>query len=220
MFERVSIKPKIMKSYYFRQDSFENQKSLKVNADLNLKDHDLWKAFKEGNESAFVSIYEKNFDDLYNYGFKLTCDEELIKDCIQEMFIYIRKKRYSLSDTDNIKFYLFKAFKRFVLKSVENSNKEVDLKMLNENFLFCYSHESYLISRQIDKEKVEKINSAITKLSPRKREVIYYFFYENLSYNQIQELMGFENIKSVRNTLYKGLNLIKKSLLVFFLLIS
>jgi DNA-directed RNA polymerase specialized sigma24 family protein len=77
-------------------------------------------------------------------------------------------------------------------------------------FDFTVSHEQHLIDKQIDEDGLHRLNEAIKKLSLRKKEVIYYFFYEELDYGQIQEIMGLESLKSARNLLYKALNFLRE----------
>jgi RNA polymerase sigma factor (sigma-70 family) len=61
-------------------------------------------------------------------------------------------------------------------------------------------------------EKIEELNSAIAKLSPRKKEIIYYFFYEGFSYVQVQEIMGLDSVKTTRNLMYKALGFLREKL--------
>lgn len=170
----------------------------------------LWNSFRDGNESAFIRIYETYFDTLYAYGWRICRKEELVKDAIQDMFIDLRKYRSNLNATDSIKFYLFKCLKRTIIKEEGKWYSNLDDIDNSYFFDFTFSHEKILIDRQIDDEKKEKLNKAIALLSPRKREVIYYFFYEGLNYQQIQEIMNLDNIKSARNLIYKALGFLRQ----------
>lgn len=175
-----------------------------------VEDLSLWRSFKEGNESAFIYIYKQYFEVLFQFGSMFSPNENLVKDAVQELFIDLRKSRARLSDTNNIKFYLFKSLKRRIIK--ENKawySKLVELKD-DYSFTVSYSHEQLMISRQLNTEQVEKLNKAISQLSARKREVIYYFYYEELSYEEIKQIMGLSNIKSARNLLYKALAFLKE----------
>ncbi|WP_186755249.1 RNA polymerase sigma factor [Echinicola salinicaeni] len=178
-----------------------------------MSDAAIWSAFKAGNESAFIFIYQKFFDSLFEFGGLFCRNENLVKDAVQELFIEIRKSRSKLGGTNNIKFYLYKSLKRRVLKEQKSGfYKLLDLKN-DYSFSVQFSHEQLLIDRQLSQEMVEKLNKSIQQLPPRKREIIYYFYYENLSYQEIKEIMGFSNVKSARNLLYNALDFLKSSLL-------
>ncbi len=176
----------------------------------NKDDSHIWDAFRSGNESAFIYIYETNFDRLYAYGWRICRKEDTIKDAIQDLFIELRRSRANLGPTDSIKFYLFSCLKRKLIR--ENSKWDASLEALDPDYHFDFtiSHEQILIDYQIDEEMKNKLNQAVTLLSPRKKEVVYYFFYEGLSYAQIQEIMGLANIKSARNLIYKALDFLRE----------
>ncbi|GAB3219923.1 sigma-70 family RNA polymerase sigma factor [Algoriphagus aestuariicola] len=176
------------------------------------EERDLWAAFKSGNNSAFILIYERFFDSLYSYGLRINSDEDLIKDAIHDIFLDLKKNSSSLGDTDSIKFYLFKCLKRRIFREVKNwANLRENLDM-RQSFEITFSHEQTLIDKQIDREKTEEINAAIRTLSPRKREAIYYVFYEGMSYQQVSELMELSDAKSARDLVYKGLKCLRDTL--------
>ena len=56
----------------------------------------LWKSFRNGSESAFVEIYNRHFQMLYDYGRQFSQDTEIVKDYVQDMFVTIRRKRFKL----------------------------------------------------------------------------------------------------------------------------
>jgi RNA polymerase sigma factor (sigma-70 family) len=169
-----------------------------------------WNAFKSGNESAFIYIYETYFDQLFIYGNHFTKNEGIVKDSIQDLFIELRKNRLMLGSTDSIKFYLFKCLKRRIIKETSHWFYKCEVFSSELSFDFTFSHEQTLIDRQLDDEKMARLNLAIKSLSPRKREIIYYFYYEGLNYLQIKELMNLSNIKSARNLLYKAVNFLRE----------
>jgi RNA polymerase sigma factor (sigma-70 family) len=165
-----------------------------------------------GNESAFITIYTTYFDTLYFYGKRFVRQEQFLKDIIQDLFISLRRNRTTLGPTSTIKFYLFKSLKRRIIKE---EKRRINLsEVIPEDFEFdvYFSPEQMLISRQINEETAARINAALLKLSPRKKEVIYYFFFEELTYCQIQEIMKLDNIKSVRNLVYKALDFLREVL--------
>ena len=51
------------------------------------KDNDLWLLFLGGDEDSFAEIYRRQYRNLYAYGTKFILDDELVKDCIQDLFI-------------------------------------------------------------------------------------------------------------------------------------
>nr|MBI1232367.1 sigma-70 family RNA polymerase sigma factor [Cytophagales bacterium] len=165
-----------------------------------------------GNESAFITIYSTYFDTLYLYGKRFVRQEQFLKDIIQDLFISLRRNRGTLGQTNAIKFYLFKSLKRKIVKEEKRRINQTEVLPDDFEFDVYFSPEQLLISRQITEETAARINAALRKLSPRKKEVIYYFFFEDLSYCQIREIMKLDNIKSVRNLVYKALDFLRNVL--------
>ena len=180
--------------------------------DKNKDEGAIWEAFKKGNESAFIYIYETYFDQLFVYGSQFTRNEDIVKDAIQDLFIALRNHRSGLGKTDSIKFYLYKSLKRAVIKECGRWFNQCEELNNTKIFDFTFSHEQVLIERQLDEEKTAMLNKAIQSLSPRKREVIYYFYYEGMSYQQIQELMEMSHIRSARNLLYKAVDFLREQI--------
>ncbi|MEO9853677.1 MAG: sigma-70 family RNA polymerase sigma factor [Reichenbachiella sp.] len=210
-----------MPSIHFHGDNSSSEEgSTKIGFDQegssifeNKPDREIWTEFKKYNESAFIFIYSKYFKLLYQYASQFTHDKDLIKDAIQDLFIELRKGRTNLSATDSIKRYLFKSIRRKVLyykgkqKSVQYSPEQDGY-----NFSFVFSHEHKLIEQQLNSEKVEKLNVALTHLTSRQKEVVYHFYYEGMSYEDISEVMELKNVKSARNLIYKALGELKEAL--------
>ena len=182
----------------------------------NTADAKLWKAFRNGDEAAFIAIYDAYANTLFNYGCQFTPDRELVKDCLQDFLIYLRKNRRGFSDTPHVKLYLLKAFRRRVVDYLKKYNKE---NKQNESFLFYQfpvelSSETIYINQQIEEEQIEKLNRALKTLDAKEREAIYHFYYEGLSYEQIAEIFGFSHVSSARRLIYRGLSRLRKLLLV------
>ncbi|MEB2780344.1 sigma-70 family RNA polymerase sigma factor [Algoriphagus sp. C2-6-M1] len=186
-------------------------------------DIETWKAFKSGSNSAFILIYERFFDSLYSYGLRINNNEELVKDAIHDVFLDLKKNSNSIGETDSIKFYLFKCLKRRIYKELKGWTNLKEELILQDCFEITFSHEQTLIDRQINIEMSQNVNSAISKLSPRKREAIYYVYFEGMSYQQVSELMELSDSKSARDLIYKALKCLRDSLgflPVFFIAFS
>lgn len=183
-----------------------------LNEYAKLPDGLIWEAFKKGDELAFITIYQDYANVLFNYGCQFSPDREMVKDCLQDFFLYLRKNRAGFGKTDSIKLYLFKAFRRRVVDYLKKYSRE---SQLNETIAFLQfpvelSSEAVYINRQIEAEQLEKLNKALRALDSREREAIYYFYYEGLSYEQIAEMFSFSHVSSARRVVYRGLSHLRK----------
>lgn len=170
----------------------------------------IWKDFKAGDEKAFMLLYEEYANLLYGYGCRFTTDNELVKDCLQDFFVYLRDKREGLGDPASVKFYLLKAFKRRVLDYLRKGKKEKEKSQeaIKDGFYNNRMHETVFIQQQ-DETKLLNLERALKSLNSKEREAIYYFYYQNLSYEQIAEILDFSYISSARRLIYRSLKKMK-----------
>lgn len=170
----------------------------------------IWKDFKAGDEKAFILLYEQHANMLYGYGCRFTTDNELVKDCLQDFFVYLREKREGLGNPASVKFYLLKAFKRRVLDYLRKGKKEKEKsqEVIRDGFYSNRMHETVFIQQQ-EESKLLNLEKALKSLNTKEREAIYYFYYQNLSYEQIAEILDFSYISSARRLIYRSLKKMK-----------
>lgn len=176
----------------------------------SMDDRLIWRSFKSGDESAFIYIYKKYFKNLHNYGFQFTKNDKLIEDAIQDLFIELRDRKSKLSDTDNIQPYLFKAYRRKIIR-LRDREKKVFNELPTKTFELDFSIEDSIIETQTKEELNSKLKKAIENLSEQHREVLYHYFYKDFSYEEIKSILGYSHTRSVRNLMYKILSLLKES---------
>lgn len=182
-------------------------------------DQFIWTAFKQDDESAYVYIYQKYFASLINYGSQFTKDDQLLEDCIQDLFIDLKNNKSNLTDKNSaIKLYLFKSLKRRIIEYRRKANKLMFKQVEDEkDFEIVLPLETLLIEKQLKEEQLIQLRKAKEKLTGRQREVLYYLFHEELSYQEIQDLMGFDHVRSVRNIFYKAVTVLKSSFQILIL---
>ncbi|GGZ13317.1 DNA-directed RNA polymerase sigma-70 factor [Echinicola pacifica] len=193
------------------EDRAVQQKAIPV-----ANDELLWARFKAGDEEAYASIYKDNVETLYKYGLKLVQDKSLVKDCIQDLFIEIWESKDRLGSVSSIKFYLFKSFRRKLLKQKTTSSslfKSVEEAEL-ENACTA-SDEIKLIEKQRLDEDRQKLKNALSQLTEKQKEIIHLKFYCHLSYNQIGEVMKLDR-KATYNLMAHAIKLLRKHLKYIF----
>jgi len=172
--------------------------------DISISDSELWELFREGNLIAFELIYKDYFDKLYNYGLQFIKDETLVEDVIQDLFIDLKRRCNHLSQTDTILPYLYSAFRRKMIRARDKANKFQELEENSLSFQIDISIEDQLIDEEGKGQQKKSLANAMNQLSEKHREIIFLYYYENMSYEEIKEIQGFDNVKSARNLLYKA----------------
>ncbi|MEQ6118013.1 sigma-70 family RNA polymerase sigma factor [Reichenbachiella sp. MALMAid0571] len=177
----------------------------------------LWESIKKGDKKAFIELYETFYQDLYAYGFKISGDKELVKDCIQQVYLEIWDNRENQSEVNFLKSYLLKYFKRKLFREMAQRSKESS--SYDNPIGMELSYEELLIKNQSSEDLQFKLHEALDKLTNKQKQVIKMKFFEGLTYDEIAEITSSKN-RTVYNQVYEALKILKQyisTLAIFYL---
>lgn len=186
---------------------------------------ELWHAFKQGDVEAYRDLYQIHAGYLLNYGLRLHNVLNVVEDCVQEVFIDLWQYRKNLADPNDVRFYLMRSLRNRIGKHFRKNQPYISGfdDAIELPFLIEPSSEQRMIELTIDEELRQRIQFAIKALTPRQKEIIYLRYFNDLSYEQICELMNI-NYQSARTQHYNALkvlrNELKNSNLIVFSIIS
>lgn len=166
--------------------------------------NNLWIRFVEGDDKAYAELYNLYIDDLFAYGMHFTPDRESVKDCIQEVFISLYSNRSKKRKVGNIKCYLFTSLKNELFDLFKKSVEYYQIETIEPVFTVGYSVEDLFVKTEIDQYNTAKVKEVLQSLTPRQNEVLYYRYVEEMSYDEIGELMQM-NYQSVRNLIHRSI---------------
>ncbi|MCF2496215.1 MULTISPECIES: RNA polymerase sigma factor [Dyadobacter] len=175
---------------------------------------DLWNRFRQHDEQAFDELANRRYRLLFNYATKFTKDTELIKDCIQDLFLELWYRRTRLTDTSYVTVYLICALRNNLLRKLKLNNRlddSADITVSCEAFTDNLTVETMLISSESMSQKEREIRNAINRLPARQQEVIFLKFYEGLSNDEIAKVMEIER-QTVSNFIYRAISQLKNDL--------
>jgi len=167
---------------------------------------EVWYRFRVGDQAAFGEIYEEFIDALFSYGCKITRDRELVKDCIQDIFIDLQRLNPNLHHPEYIEFYLFKSLKNAVIHRLKE-NKRNDTLPVQEMSVFdlTFNIEQDVFDQQSDQLRLDKLKTILQALNPQKRELLFLKFNTGLNYVEIGHLLGL-NPDTVKKQVYRTLD--------------
>jgi RNA polymerase sigma factor (sigma-70 family) len=170
----------------------------------------LLQRLQNGDEKALGALMKLFYAPMYNYACKFSQDEQLIKDCIQEVFISLWQRRDSATTISSPNYYLLRALKNRIVKAISKNAKIINSDSLHEyNFNVEFSIEYQLIEKQISAENAGRLREILSQLPVRQKEIIYLKFYHHLDHEQIAALMNI-NRQSVYNLLHESLQKLRK----------
>jgi len=161
---------------------------------------ELWQLFLNGDATALDRIVKSNYNLLYNYGCKFTTDAELVKDCIQELFLTLWKTRNNLNNTGSVKHYLMKAFRRKLERALSTAHTSYYPEFMNLAESCTTSPEIKKILEEEYSGISARLLQAIGNLSNRQQEIIYLRFYLDANAIEIAAIMDLSK-QSVYNLL-------------------
>jgi len=191
-----SIKPRVNEfSEYDNRTDFEN-----------------WNDFKKGSVDVLIYMYHKYVAQLLRFGIQFA-PREVVKDSIQDLFLYLKERKKHNSDIKNISAYLYKCLYRIIKKKVDYSMKfsSVDMNSEIKDWRVVLSKEIKLIEQEHQKDQGIKLQNSLDSLSVKQRQAILLYYYEGFTHQEITDIMELKSKSSVRKLIYRALSTLKDS---------
>lgn len=181
------------------------------------REHDdaLFDLLKQGDEAAFVKIYNLYWVELYNAAYKRLPEKEKCQDIIQNVFTDLWNRKAEL-DLEKPLAYLHTAVRFQVLKHIARSPR---------NSFFGKSFENELISPlQADGILLERevgllLELFIKALPEKRRNIFIMHYFEGLSTSKIAFELNISQ-KTVQNQLTTATQALRLRLTHLFLVVS
>ncbi|QEH40855.1 RNA polymerase sigma factor [Chitinophaga sp. XS-30] len=179
----------------------------------NLDIRHLWHGLLQGDESLLYRLHNTLYTGILAYGLKFSSDRELVKDAINQTFLYLWQKRDSLPDAQSPQAYIFTAFKRRLIGMLENRQADPSSSGWPDT---CdepaeTSHEQELVHRDDTFRLQEAVSAAIALLPPRKQQLIRLKYLEGLSYREITVRTGLSE-RTIYNKLHEAIKTLRAQL--------
>lgn len=171
------------------------------------EDQVLWRQFQQGSVAAFTTLVNRYSNTLYGYGMRFSADEELVRDCIQDVYCTLWSRKELLNEAPCVKFYLMKALRQRIIRELPKWQRTTPLDdIVPENPSFAIDLDE---DTSLPRELGEKLKIHINNLSPRQKELLYLRFYEGIKPEKVAELMGLSR-QSAYNLQHSALIALRK----------
>ena len=180
-----------------------------------LEEKKLFLDFQGGSQVCFDYFFEKYYQSLCVYAFKMLKTNSEAEDLVQDFFVRLLEKRKTIQITDSIKSYFLRSVHNRCLdyiahQKVVATHENYHLRMMTED-----DFQEYPL---LDIELKQKIEKAIQNLPDGIRETFKLNRFDGLSY---QEIATKENVsvKTVEYRISKALGILRHELGDYLLLI-
>ncbi len=161
-------------------------------------------SYRKGNQQAFMSLYDMYAEMLLNYGLCITTDRELVKDCVQDVFVKLIAKTQELQVL-KVTSYLLISLRNRLLDEFRRKNymtetavEDIHISMMEDDVENCY------IKDERESNNNHKVKALMMELTPRQRQVFTLYYLEQRKYEDICDIMQM-NYHSVRNLVHRGM---------------
>ena len=152
----------------------------------------LWESVKKGNKLALSTLYDQNFQILYEYGFRICQKKELVEDAIQELFIKLWGKRNEIVIAGSVRSYLLVSIRNAVFNEVKKEKNQslISFGDIDLDFKIDYTVDSEFFKESTSDDQVVALMEGLNKLTGRQKEILYLKFFQGLSQDEIATIMG------------------------------
>lgn len=183
---------------------------------MNQTDHILLKKIKTGDRPAFMTLYERYWDDLYRFVFVRTKDKELAEELLQNLWIKILEDAESIQTDGNesAKGYFLKHLHFRVIDYFNNNKKERAIISIDEseNSADLTDTEYFEILDAYEiADLFAMIDKVVSTLPATEQKVYDMRIRKNMSVDETAEALGISN-KTVSNKLSNALGEIREQL--------
>lgn len=180
------------------------------------EDNILWNKFREGDHDAFTALVRTYYLPLFEYGRKFETDKHILKDHVHDLFTNLWERRANLGPTDQIKPYLLKSLKNRIFKQKQHSDR---FTTVDEEWPVQENSEDDVQTKMIFEESLEiekhQIRHVLGTLTKRQQEIIHLKYYQNLSNDQIAEVLCISR-PAAANLLYQSLKVFRQQWKLLF----
>ncbi len=168
------------------------------------KAHALLQAYNEGNQQAFLTLYDMYAGMLLSYGACITSDKELVKDCVQDVFVKLISKRDSLQ-INKVTSYLVTSLRNKLLDTfrrgtymADSAVEDCPIREVEDGVEYDYIHA------EDERTANHTLDMLLDVLTPRQRQVFTLYYLEEREYDEIGQIMNM-NYSSLRNLVHRGM---------------
>lgn len=165
----------------------------------------LWTLLIKGDQKALEILYQKYYSLLLNYGLKCNPNKELIKDCIQDLFVNLYQNSSIKTNNITVRSYLLKALRNNLVYKLSSQKEENSL----DDSVFYIPENEDLFEQLFPKNDQDvllarRLMDAMSQLTPNQKSVLYLRYVKELSYKEIADVMDM-NVQSSMNLANRAL---------------
>lgn len=159
--------------------------------DISLqKDEEIVRQVQSGKIDSFNILILRYEKKMRTYARNFLSDQDEISDVLQEIFIKTYKNIKSFDAERKFSSWLYRIAHNEFVNALKKKNKKTLPLFDLDVFLPQHVKEEKSITKEIDQKKMKEImKKFLDKLEPKYKEPIVLYYFEDLSYKEIADVM-------------------------------
>ena len=150
-------------------------------------DNELMLKVKAGDLDKLGLLFERHKKLLFGYFYKITGDRDVCDDLVQNVFYKILKYRARFRGDGKFTSWMLTIAHH---ASIDHFQKNKRYSPQNENNEWKIIDGLNVDEQIIKEEQYRQLKTALNKLNPEKREILFLSKYQDLRYKEIGEILG------------------------------
>ena len=167
----------------------------------NLTDEELLKRYCDSGELVyFVEAYKRYMPLVYGVALKYLKRPEDAQDAVMQLFeeLVVKIKEVEIQ---SFKAWLYNCIRNNCLMEIRKRSKNLSVSLDDSFMEFCDDFHLTVVSESENRE--ESLRECVESLPEKQRISVKYFFFDELSYKEVEERTGF-SLKMVKSFIQNG----------------
>ena len=167
----------------------------------NLTDEELLKRYCDSGELVyFVEAYKRYMPLVYGVALKYLKRPEDAQDAVMQLFeeLIVKVKE---TEIQSFKAWLYTCIRNNCLMEIRKRSKNLSVSLDDSFMEFCDDFHLTVVSESENRE--ESLRECVESLPEKQRISVKYFFFDELSYKEVEERTGF-SLKMVKSFIQNG----------------
>lgn len=174
----------------------------------NQADLKLIEEISNGNKEAFKELYEKYIRQVFSFVYKISKDSKLTEEVVNDTMFEVWRGAENFKGNSAVLTWIFGIAHNKTMNELRKKRPEA---LDPEEFSRFASSDETAEEIVVKKDRSERMNDALSELSPEHRTVLELTFYNGLSYQEIAEIMECP-VNTVKTRMYYAKEKLKESL--------
>ena len=158
-----------------------------------------------GDDDAFMKLVDHYSGRLLYYIRRLLEDADRSDDVLQEVWLTVYKKINTLRDASAFSVWLYRTARNRAIRLLRDESRYVFVERHDESDFVDDNRDSLLF------DDIDKLHRVLTTLSPEQKEAIVLRFFEEMSYQEISDIVGC-SIGTVRSRIHYAKQELRKKM--------